>query len=122
MEIHGKIIAVLAAIEGTSKAGNPYKAQDFVIEEDKGEYPQSMCFQVFGQKLLEQANLKIGDLVTVHFNVKSRPYGQKWYNTISAWRIVKDTNPYAYNPNPEVKAPVAKPEPTPTATDDNLPF
>ena len=45
MEITGKIIAVLPEQGGTSKSGNEWKKQEYVLEmNDQSQYPKKVCF------------------------------------------------------------------------------
>ena len=60
MEFIGKVIAILPPKEGTSKTGNAWKAQEFVVE-NHDQYPRKMCFEVFGADKLEQFNIQLGE-------------------------------------------------------------
>ena len=64
MEITGKIIAVLPAQSGTSKAGNEWKKQEYVLE-THDQYPKKVCFQIFGADRIEQAAIQPGEELTV---------------------------------------------------------
>ena len=56
MEITGKIIAVLPVQGGTSKNGNEWKKQEYVLE-THDQYPKKVCFQIFGADRIEQEAL-----------------------------------------------------------------
>ena len=43
MEIEGKIIRDLPLQEGVSRAGNPWKKKEWVLE-TFGQYPRQVCF------------------------------------------------------------------------------
>lgn len=59
--------------------------QEFVIEtEDK--YPQYIKFQVSKQKH-QLENCKVGDKISVKFNINGREYKGAYYNTLQAWSI-----------------------------------
>ena len=49
MEVKGKIIAVLPEISGTSKAGNPWKKKEYVLETLE-IYPKTVHFDFFGER------------------------------------------------------------------------
>ena len=90
LEITGKVVKVLAELAGTSAAGKAWVKQDFVIETED-QYPKKVCFTGFGEKVVPIVKtLAPGQTVTVHFNVSSREYNEKWYSEISAWRIDKN--------------------------------
>ena len=87
MEITGKIIAVLEARGGISKAtGNSWKTQDYVIETHE-QFPHRMCFNVFGEDKIAQMNIQVGDELTVYFDVNAREYQGRWFNDIRAWKV-----------------------------------
>lgn len=84
MQITGKCIAVLPVQSGSSAKGG-WKKQQFVIETD-GEYAKKICFELFGDKV-DKMPPKLGDNLTVHFNMESREYQGKWYSQINAWKL-----------------------------------
>ena len=86
MEITGKIIAVLDARGGTSKTGNEWKMQEYVLETHE-QYPRKICFNVFGADKISQFNIQAGEEMTVSFDINAREYNGRWYNDIRAWRV-----------------------------------
>lgn len=86
MELSGKIIAVLPAREGVSKAGNPWKTQEYVLE-THDQYPRKMCFNIFGADKITQFDIKIGEEVTVSFDIDCREWQGRWFNDIRAWKV-----------------------------------
>ena len=68
MEFTGKIIAILQPRSGTSKNGNEWKVQEYVIE-NHDQYPRKMCFDVFGADKIEQFNIQMGEELTVSFDI-----------------------------------------------------
>ena len=92
MEITGKIIAVLPERGGTSKTGNEWKMQEYVIETHE-QYPKKVCFNVFGADKIAQFNIQAGDELTVSFDINAREYNGRWYNDIRAWRVERGAAP-----------------------------
>jgi hypothetical protein len=86
MEITGKIIAVLPMQGGTSKAGNEWKKQEYVLE-THDQYPKKVCFQIFGADKIETAAIQVGEELTVSFDIDSREYQGRWYTNINAWKV-----------------------------------
>lgn len=86
MEIVGKIIQVLPEQGGTSKNGNPWKLQSYVLETQE-QYPRKVCFEVFGEDRIKSNPCKLDDVVTVSFDIESREFNGRWYTSIRAWRI-----------------------------------
>ena len=87
MEFTGRIIAVLQPKGGVSRAGNEWKAQEYVIEEIQGQYPRKMCFEVFGSDKIEQFNIQMGEELTVSFDIDARQWQDRWFNSIRAWKV-----------------------------------
>ena len=94
MEITGQIIAVLPERGGTSKTGNEWKMQEYVLETHE-QYPRKMCFNVFGADKIAQFNIQAGDELTVSFDINAREYNGRWYNDIRAWRVERGVAPAA---------------------------
>ena len=85
MEITGKITYVLHERSGTSARGE-WKAQSFVVE-TKDQYPRKMVFDVFGAERLQRFNIKLGDEVTVFFDIDAHEYQGRWFNNIRAYDV-----------------------------------
>lgn len=94
MEITGKIIAVLDPQGGTSKTGNEWKKQEYVLETHE-QYPKKVCFQIFGADKIQQANIQAGEELTVFFDIDSREYQGRWFTNISAWKVERVGLPQA---------------------------
>jgi len=102
MEISGRIKQVLAQKNGVSqRTGNAWASQQYVIEEDGVQYPQSLLFEVFGPDKIQQYHLAVGQMVKVSFSMRIRNYNGKVYNdTPRAYNVVplQPQQPQAYQP------------------------
>ena len=88
MEFTGRIIKALEPRGGVSRTtGNPWKMQDFVIEETVGQYPKRMAFNVFGEDNLNRFNIQEGQELTVSFDINAREYNGRWYNDVRVWNV-----------------------------------
>ena len=87
MDISGKIIAVLPLQSGQGKNGT-WRSQDFVIETE-GQYPKKVCINLFNDRI-DKFPVAVNDIVTVSFDLESREYNGRWYNTIRAWNVKKN--------------------------------
>ena len=85
MEITGTITQKLAKQSGKSANGE-WQKQEFVITTDD-QYPKTVCFSAFNNKVDALDNYKQGQKVEVHFNVSSREYNSKWYTELQMWKI-----------------------------------
>lgn len=129
MEIQGKIILAFPEITGTSKAGNPWKKREYVLE-THDSFPKKVHFDFFGERA-DQYILNPGDEVTLSFDIESREYNGRWFTSIRGWKAEKaaaaqpaaagpaTTYPGGYPPPPAAPADL-----TPSAGDatEDLPF
>lgn len=124
MEFTGRIIAILQPRGGTSKAGNEWKVQEYVIE-NHDQYPRKMCFEVFGAEKIEQFNIQMGEELTVSFDIDARQWQDRWFNSIRAWKVERVS---ADAPAPAPGMPVPPPAPAAAPqfmagdSNDDLPF
>lgn len=127
MEVTGVIIAILPEQGGTSKTGNEWKKQEYVLE-TQDQYPKKVCFQLFGADRIAQAAIQAGELVTVSFDIDSREYQGRWFTNINAWKVDRpgvDAPVAGMTPNnfAPASAPIATgPSFEPTDAIDDLPF
>ena len=124
MELIGKIVQVLPLQSGTSKAGNPWQKQEYILETLGTQYPRKVCFNLFGDNV-NKFPLQVGQEVTVSIDVESREFNGRWYTDVRAWNVVQGIQlpgvaapaPAAYSaPQPSAPgAPVASGVPVPPA-------
>lgn len=87
MEISGKIIVALEPRSGQSaRTGNNWVVQSYVVETHE-QYPKRCVFDIFGEDRIKEANIKVGDEVTVSFDIDAREYQGRWFNSVRAWRV-----------------------------------
>ncbi len=86
MELAGKVIAVLPPKSGTSRNGNEWTVQEYVIE-THDQYPRRMCFDVFGADKIQQFNIQVGEELNVSFDIDAREWQGRWFNSIRAWKV-----------------------------------
>ena len=83
MEIEGRIIADLPLQSGTSRAGNPWKKKEWVLE-TFGQYPKKVCFNALGDRI-DQMQLEVGKDYSVSIDIESREYNGRWYTDVRAF-------------------------------------
>jgi hypothetical protein len=86
LEVSGKLLKVLPQQRGQGKNGEWVK-QDFIVETTE-QYPKKVCFSAWGDKVNDLNRVKVGDELTVSFNVESREYNERWYTDLRSWKIV----------------------------------
>lgn len=86
MDITGKIIRVFPPQSGTSKAGNEWKKQEYLLEVENGNYaPRQVFFNFFGARV-DENKLEAGKDYRISFDIESREYNGRWYTDIRAYR------------------------------------
>jgi len=86
LDITGKIIQIMPASNGVSKAGKEWTKQEFVIETQE-QYPRKVMMSVMGDKVGDLKKYAVGDQITAHLNLESREYNGRWYSDIRAWKL-----------------------------------
>ena len=134
MEFTGRIIKALEPRTGvSSRTGNPWKMQDFVIEETMAQVPKRMVFNVFGEDNLNRFNIQEGQELTVSFDINAREYNGRWYNDVRAYNVTRGAASVAGAPQATPFPPQAAPqdaaapfppaqEPAGEGSADDLPF
>lgn len=95
MEIQGRIKQIFA----TETVGeNGFQKRDLVITTEE-QYPNDIIIQFTQSKCALLDNLRIGQIVKIHFNLQGRewtsPQGEvKYFNTVLGWKIelIQTTN------------------------------
>lgn len=88
MDIKGKIIQKLDPQSGTSKAGNAWKKQEYVLE-TLDSYPRKVKFDFFGDRA-DQYPLEVGDVITLSYDIESREFNGRWYTDIRGFKAIKE--------------------------------
>jgi hypothetical protein len=110
MDIKGKIIQKLELQSGTSKAGNPWKKQEYVLE-TLDSYPRKVKFDFFGDRA-DQYPLEVGDVITLSYDIESREFNGRWYTDIRGFKAMKEDASMAGAPAPYPPA-AGEPAPAP---------
>lgn len=69
---------------GVSKAGNPWKKREWVLE-TFGSYPRKVKFHVFGDRG-DTMNIEVGNSYTLSFDLESREFNGRWYTDVSVYQ------------------------------------
>jgi len=113
MHIKGVITHVGEVTTGTGSKGEWNKFQA-VITEQGPQYPKSLVFDVFNDKVA----VALGEECTIHFETKANEYNGKFYNNINAWR--KEGATAAAPSAPASAPPTSAPAPSPAPTGGKL--
>lgn len=102
LEIKGKVHEVGKPQQVTEKM----KKQEFVLEViENPQYPEYIKFEAIQDRCKLLDELRPGDEVEVHFNLRGRPYTDKtgkktYFNSLGIWKIniLKTTPQQTYTP------------------------
>ncbi len=88
--ISGRVIHIMEPISGDSKRrpGEKWHRQEYVLETQE-EYPKQVCFELWGEDRIKQANIQMGDYITVSFSLQSREYNGRWYTSVRGKFVTK---------------------------------
>ena len=107
LNISGIVLNILPLQSGTSKAGNQWQKQDFILE-TQGQYPRKVCICLFGDNVAKFP-LQVGQSVTASVDIESREFNGRWYTDVRAWNVVyNDQQQGAPAPAPTATAPTAQ--------------
>lgn len=99
----------------TEQKTDSFKAREFVIEIDGGQYPQFIKFQLVQDRCSLLDDINEGETIKVHFDLRGREWQGKYFTNLNAWRIEK---PQATSPGPAAPTEEAGGGDFPTANDD----
>jgi hypothetical protein len=120
IEISGKIHAVFEAKQITER----FRKREFVLElTDNPKYPQTVLFQLSGDRCETIDGFEIGEEVRVDFSLRGRewksPQGEiRFFNSLDVWTIEKTAGAGAGSFDEEPPFPEEPPPPS----DNDIPF
>ena len=89
------IKGIIKTIEKEQKITDKLTKREFVLETDyESNYPQTILMELVNDKCDLIDPYMVGDMVTVHYNLRGREVttkdgNKRIYNTISAWKFEK---------------------------------
>ena len=87
MELIGTITKKLSIESGVSKAGKDWKKQSVVLDMNK-DWNSEVCIEFFGDdKVALVSGFEVGTDVKVGINVSSRAWNDKYFHSITGWRM-----------------------------------
>ena len=118
LSIKGTVKQKLELEQGTSKAGNEWKSQSFILNTG-AQYNPDICFKLFGEdKIQILSNINEGEEIEVFFNLSSRDWNGKWFTSADAWKIEKSESDNTIETVDDSEIPVFENN----QTEDDLPF
>lgn len=92
MQVTGKAIEVSQVEKGQNKNGAEWQRMSIVVEFDDNGYKKHVAVDFMNKKVEFASKVRVGDNITVDFNVESRKgTNGKWYTSANGWRV-KNSN------------------------------
>ena len=93
MRITGKISQVLPLQQGVSNHGADWRQQTIVVVEADPSiaFPNAVALDLFNDKI-PVTQLTVGQLVDVHFSIRTREYNGRVYNEINVVKFTVSNN------------------------------
>ena len=98
MDLEARVIQFLGETSGTSKAGNPWKKKEWVVE-TFGNYPRKVKIQCFGDRA-DTINLEQGRDYVFSVDLESREFNGRWYTDVSVYRVADYVGGQQMGPQP----------------------
>lgn len=71
----------------TENKTDSFRAREFVIESEDGQYPQMIKFQCVQDRTTIIDGVNEGDQIKVHFDLRGREWQGKYFTNLNAWRV-----------------------------------
>jgi hypothetical protein len=85
-----KIEGRIKVVQEPRKFSSGFVKREFVVTVDDGKYPQDISLEVMQDKVALLDDLRIGDEVSVAFDIRGREYNGRHFNNLVAWNIRKE--------------------------------
>jgi hypothetical protein len=69
------------------KKTDSFQTREFVLLDDKGQYPNYVKFQLTQDKVSVIDNMEEGSDIKVYFDLRGREWQGKYFTNLNAWRI-----------------------------------
>ena len=115
-EITGKLYRKFDTEEKTSS----FKAREFVIEINEGNYPQFIKFQLTQDRCALIDNIGEGESIKVFFDLRGREWNEKFFTNLNAWKIESDSP--TFSDESSLPEPTLDEVPPQSDIEDDLPF
>ena len=81
------LLGTIHKIFDEQKISDTFVKREFVIRTDTEKYPQLVKFELYQDKINMLMDKKEGQQVTVHFNIRGREWEDKFFVSLSCWKI-----------------------------------
>ena len=111
-EILGTLIKKQNVVTGTTQAGNEWKKQEIVIDQ-QSDFKPEVVVTFWNDKIKQIDKLELGTFVQCSVNLSSREFNGRYYHNIEGWWLSDQSN------NPEANKKIQE---QPEEENKDLPF
>lgn len=115
-ELTGKI----KLIQDAQTFGSGFTKREMVVTVEDGKYPQDINLEFVQDKISLLDNLRVGQQVTVTFDLRGREYNGRYFNNLQGWKVAAATSERAADQDDYQGAPPWSG--SPDYSDDDIPF
>ena len=123
------IVGAILEISDVQQIKETFKKREFVLEDTENpQYPEFIKFELIQDKCALLDAHKVGEKVTVHFNLKGRKWTDRegkvvYFNSLQAWRIELEAGSSATSTSETAPLEgLSEPEWSSDDKEDDLPF
>ena len=106
-------------VQEAKKFDSGFTKREMVVTVEDGKYPQEINLEFVQDKTSLLDNLRVGQEVTVTFDIRGREYNGRYFNNLQGWKIVTANDESAMT---DPGQPPAPPPGSPADYDDDIPF
>lgn len=128
MDIEGVITHELPLQEGISKAGNPWKKKEYVLEYQNGSrFPRSIAFTMMNDRV-DSLKFEVGKRYVISVDVESHEWTGRWFTNVNCYAMREVQDPAGQMQTPPPAMPPqnfgdpAQAFDAGASSDDDLPF
>jgi len=121
-----QLTGTVKAIGDTQSFASGFTKRQFVVTTDDDKYPQDIALEVAKDKCALLDAYRVGDPITVDFNLRGNEYNGKYYVQLAAWKLDRQDGgrerqaPPPAQPRPQQKQ--AQTQAEDCQEDDDIPF
>ena len=82
-----KYTGTIVSIADTQNVSDKFQKREFIVTDKTEKYPQTISFECQQTHCGLLDSFRVGSLVDVEFNLRGKPYKERNYNTLVAWKI-----------------------------------
>lgn len=105
-----ELTGTIKVIQEPQTFASGFSKRELVLTVPEGNYPQDISFEFLKEKADLLNDLKVGDEITVFFNIRGREYNGRYFNNLTGWKLQEISKQPEYSAEPKSSAPLQEPD------------